>query len=165
MNWTEKAETLYIPGREHCRLPPCINATLEFIGEILFEAIWALVQVLGEVFLQTFGEMIAEIVGYGMRETFRRPKLLTPWLATIGYLAWGAIFGAISLWLFHGHFIQSQWLRVANLFLTPVIAGLIMAKIGAWRRNRDQEPIRLDSFSYGFSFAFGMALVRYLWTK
>lgn len=138
---------------------------MEFIGEILLEALLALWQVLGEVFLQTIGEMIVEVVGHGMRETFRRPKPLAPWLAVIGYLAWGAIVGALSLWLFRGHFIQSQWLRLANLFLTPIVAGLIMAKVGAWRRSRDQEPIRLDSFAYGFAFAFGMALVRYIWAK
>ncbi|MDR4469952.1 MAG: hypothetical protein MRJ68_16920 [Nitrospira sp.] len=138
---------------------------MEVIGAILLEALVAIWQVLGEVFLQTVGEIIVEIVGHGMRETFRRPKPLTPWLAVIGYFAWGAILGTLSLWLFQDHFIQSQWLRIANLFLTPVIAGLIMAKVGAWRRNRNQEPIRLDSFAYGFSFAFGMALVRYIWAR
>ena len=136
---------------------------MEFIGAILFEALVALWQILGEVFLQTVGEIIVEIVGHGMRETFRRPKPLAPWLAVIGYLAWGAVLGALSVWLFRDHFIQSRGLRITNLFLTPIVAGLIMAKVGAWRRNRDQEPIRLDSFSYGFSFAFGTALVRYIW--
>lgn len=138
---------------------------MEFIVEILLEALVALWQVLGEVFLQTVGEMIVEVIDHGMRETFRKPKPLAPWLAAIGYLAWGAIFGALSLWLFQSHFIQSQWLRLANLFLTPIVAGLIMAKVGAWRRKRDQEPIRLDSFAYGVAFAFGMALVRYIWAK
>ena len=138
---------------------------MEFIGEILFEALVALWQVLGEVFLQTVGEVIFEVIGHGMRETFRRPKPLAPWLAVVGYLAWGAIIGSLSLWLFRDHFIQSQWLRIVNLFLTPIIAGLVMAKVGAWRRNREQQPLRLDSFAYGFAFAFGMALVRYIWAK
>ena len=126
---------------------------------------WALVQVLGEVFLQTVGEMIAELVGHGMRETFRRPKPLVPWLAAIGYFVWGAIAGGLSLWLFRGHFISAQWLRIANLVATPILAGFIMAKVGAWRQRREQEPIRLDSFSYGYCFALGMALVRFIWAK
>lgn len=138
---------------------------MEFIGAILFETLVALWQVLGEVFLQTVGEIIVEIVVHGMRETFRRPKPLAPWLAVIGYLAWGTILGALSVWLFQDHFIQPQGLRIANLLLTPIVAGLTMAKLGAWRRSREQEPIRLDSFAYGFSFAFGMALVRYIWAK
>jgi hypothetical protein len=138
---------------------------VEFVGEISFEAIWALFQVLGEVFLQTVGEMVIEVFGHGMRETFRRPKPLLPWLAAIGYFSWGAIVGGLSLWLFRDHFIAAKWLRIANLVLTPLLAGYIMAKVGAWRRNRDQEPIRLDSFSYGYCFALGMAVVRFIWAK
>jgi hypothetical protein len=36
-----------------------------------------------------------------------------------------------------------------------------MEAIGTWRRQRDKEVIRLESFAYGFCFAFSMALVRY----
>ena len=39
------------------------------------------------------------------------------------------------------------------------------ANVRAWRRHRDQEPIRLVSFAYGFYFEFGMALVRYILAK
>ena len=38
-------------------------------------------------------------------------------------------------------------------------------KVCARSRNRDQELIRLDSFAYGYSFAFGMALLWYIWAK
>jgi len=137
---------------------------MEFIAEILLEALIALFQAGGEVLLQMTVEIFGEVIGHGMRESFRL-KPLHPWLAAVGYFSWGAIAGGLSLWFFSAHFIQSPGLRLANLILSPVIAGLIMAKIGAWRRNRDQEPIRLDSFAYGCCLAFGMALVRYLWAK
>jgi hypothetical protein len=40
-----------------------------------------------------------------------------------------------------------------------------MASVGAWRRRRELETIRLDSFAYGFCFAFFMALVRFAWGR
>ena len=36
-----------------------------------------------------------------------------------------------------------------------------MAGIGAWRRRRDQELIRLDRFAYGYLFALAMAAIRF----
>lgn len=46
------------------------------------------------------------------------------------------------------------------LFLPPLFAGLSMALIGARLRKRGAETIRLETFAYGFLFAFGMAAVR-----
>jgi hypothetical protein len=95
----------------------------------------------------------------------RSPKPISPSLAAIGYLGWGALAGAISLLILPQHFISTTWLRITNLFLTPLLAGFAMAKLESWRRNRQQELIRLDSFAYGFCFAFGMALVRHMWVN
>jgi hypothetical protein len=50
---------------------------------------------------------------------------------------------------------------VANLPLTPLASGLIMEAIGSWRRRRERNVLRLDTFAYGFSFALAMAVVRY----
>ncbi len=95
----------------------------------------------------------------------RSPKPLSPSLAAIGYLGWGALAGALSLWILPQHFIRTPWLGIANLFLTPLLVGFMMAKLEALRRNCQQELIHLDSFAYGFCFAFGMALVRHIWAK
>lgn len=86
-----------------------------------------------------------------------------PALAAIGYTILGAIAGGISLWLLPTLFVTAEWLRIANLILTPVAAGTLMGAFGAWRRRRNEELIRLDHFSYGFLFALAMALVRFIW--
>ncbi len=74
----------------------------------------------------------------------------------------GATAGGLSLWLSPELFIKVPWLRVANLALTPLAAGLIMQAIGAWRARRQKEVLRLESFAYGFSFAFAMAVIRFV---
>jgi hypothetical protein len=131
--------------------------------EILVELLLALVQLLAEAVLQILFELLAELGLHGVRESFRRPQPVDPVLAAIGYAALGAVAGAISLWLVPELLIKSQWLRIANLIITPLAAGAAMGALGAWRRRRHEELIRLDRFAYGFLFALAMALVRFIW--
>lgn len=136
---------------------------MEFIAEIIIQIVWGILQFLGELLLQAFFELIAELIGRSVKEPFRRPKPVNPWFAAFGYIIFGVAAGGLSLWLVPALFISSQWLRIANLILTPVVAGLLMDRLGAWREKKDQETIRLDTFSYGFLFALSMALVRFTW--
>ena len=131
--------------------------------EIVFEILFVLLQFVGELVLQVILEALAELGLHSVRETFRRPKPSHPALAAVGYAILGAAAGAISLWLFPQLFIDTPRLRILNLLVTPVAAGAVMASIGAWRRKRDKELIRLDRFAYGFLFALAMALVRFVW--
>jgi H+/Cl- antiporter ClcA len=131
--------------------------------EILAEIVMWILQFLAELLVQIVGEAIAELLGHGLLEPFRRPKPVHPWLAAIGYAVYGAVAGALSLWLFPALFIKAHWLRAANLVLTPIIAGLVMSRMGSWRRRRDKDLIRLDTFAYGAFFALSMAIVRFAW--
>jgi hypothetical protein len=131
--------------------------------EILFEILFALLQFLAEMVLQIVAEAFAELGVRSMREPFRLPEPLHPALAAIGYAIFGAMAGAISLWLFPSLFISAGWQRMLNLLLTPIAAGLAMGALGAWRRRRGEVLIRLDRFGYGFLFALAMAIVRYVW--
>ena len=131
--------------------------------EIIVELVLGLLQILAEVILQIIFEALAELGLRSLREPFRRPEPLHPWLAAIGYSIFGAIAGGISVWVMPNSFITAAWLRVVNLVVTPIALGGLMAAIGAWRRRRDEEVIRIDRFAYGYLFALGMALVRFNW--
>ena len=131
--------------------------------ELIFQAIWWLLQLLSEILLSAFGELLAELLGRSMSEPFHRPKPVRPWLAAIGYAIFGVVAGAISLWAFPMLFISARWLQVVNLLVSPLLAGVMMERLGAWRETRGQETIALDSFLYGFIFAFAMGLVRFVW--
>ena len=52
-----------------------------------------------------------------------------------------------------------------SLVASPVLTGLGMSLVGASRQKRSKRVVQLESFSYGFAFAFGMALVRFLFTS
>jgi hypothetical protein len=131
--------------------------------EILLEILFAVLEVVAELLLQIFAEALFEFGLQCLGEAFRRPKPLHPGMAAVGYAMLGAVAGAISLTVFPHRFIATPWLRVVNLIITPVAAGAVMATIGAWRRKREKELIRLDRFSYGYLFALAMAVVRIIW--
>ncbi|MGZ5201321.1 MAG: hypothetical protein ACXWC4_16255 [Telluria sp.] len=123
------------------------------------EILVALLQILGEIVLQVAGEALAELGMHGLSGIFeRRPHA---WLAAIGYVTLGSAVGWISA-LIVPALIASPALRVANLAITPLVAGATTSLIGSWRRRREQELVRLDRFAYGYLFALSMALVR-LW--
>jgi hypothetical protein len=134
---------------------------VEVIAEIILQVLGWILQFFGELLIQLVLEAIAELIGHAVKEPFRRPRPVRPWVAAIGYLIFGAAAGGLSIWLLPDLFIKAQWLRVANLLLTPLAAGLIMEAIGSWRQRQEKEVLRLESFAYGFCFAFSMAVVRY----
>lgn len=136
---------------------------MEIIAEFIIQIVWGAVKVLGELFLQVFGELIVELIGRSLHEPFRRPKPRHPFLALIGYGLFGAIIGAISLWALPSPIISTHWLRVVNLIVTPVVAGFLMERLGAWRERNHPTRERLNRFAYGYVFALSMAVVRFTW--
>ena len=124
---------------------------MEFIFELLFE-------IFGELLLQLALELLAEL---GLRAIGKRDaQPLHPLTGGAGYALLGAIAGGLSLWWFPQLFIASHAGRIANVIVTPLLSGLAMALLGAWRRRRDQRTVLIDRFAYAFIFAMAMALVR-----
>jgi hypothetical protein len=124
---------------------------VEFVVELLFEF---LLQLVAEVLLETGIQAWIDKAG-----TSREPS---PVLAFLGYAFLGAALGWLSLALFPMLFIRSIAWQKVNLVATPVLAGLAMSGLGWLRRRQGKVVLRIDRFSYGFVFAFAMALVRFL---
>ncbi len=131
---------------------------MEFILEII-------VQCFFEFFLQLIVEVLSECGFHSFKNRFGNKPLSNPWVASAVYLVLGLIIGAASVVIFRNSFIHSPTIRLANLFLTPILVGGCMALIGWFRRKREQELIRLDQFGYGFLFAFGMSLIRFIFAN
>ena len=127
--------------------------------EEIFEVV---LQFIFELMLQLIFEVFSEMGLHSLDAVFERP-VRHPWLASLGYFLLGAAAGGISLLAIRTSLIHHPSARLVNLFLTPVLAGLVMFSIGRWRQKQGRELVRLDRFGYGFLFAFGMALVRFLY--
>ena len=126
--------------------------------EFLFEAVF---QFFGELLLQAVFELLAELGFHSVRDTMKRPRNAV--LSTVGFILLGAAAGGLSLLIFPHSPIADPDLRLANLFLTPVLVGGAMMLVGRVRQKKGQNLVRLDRFGYAFVFAFAMALVRFIW--
>lgn len=126
----------------------------------MFEFIF---QIIGEILIQAVTEALVELGFRSLVEPLRKPP--NPWLAAFGYFLFGAILGGVSLWIFSHHIVTSPDWRIVNLIITPVLVGLLMSGLGAWRARRGQTVLRIDRFSYGYIFALSFALVRFLFAN
>ena len=121
-----------------------------------------LFELLGELLMQVVGEVLLELGLHSLREPFRQAP--NPWLAALGYVLFGLIFGGLSLLLFP-HLLVGERFRTINLVLSPIVSGIVMGAMGVWRRRRGDRALRIDRFSYGFLFALAFAIVRFHFAK
>jgi hypothetical protein len=131
---------------------------MELLLSIIFELFL-------EFTLQIVGEVLFEVALQKFSGAAWARKTLDVSLAVLMYLGLGAITGWLSILIFPHSFIRSSRLHGISLLITPLLAGFTMACIGWIRRRQGKLVIQLDSFAYGFLFAFGMALVRFLFTN
>ena len=126
--------------------------------EVIFEFLFTVV---GELLLQIIVEVLIALGFNSVANTILERKERNPYLAFVGYCILGAIAGLISLWVVPHQIIESEAFALVNLFFTPIVAGILMSYMGYVRKRNGKDIIRLDSFLYGFIFAFFMGLIRY----
>jgi hypothetical protein len=101
-----------------------------------------------------------------LADSLRRENTSRPWLAGIGHLIMGLSAGAISVAVLPTRLTpRSPWPGI-SLILSPIGTGIVMYALGELWRNRDDKPRpALFTFRGGAIFAFGMALVRFLYLE
>ena len=115
--------------------------------EFVFELLLALLQLVGEVLLPKVSE---------------NP---IPVLAAAYCLILGALSAEVSLLIVRHSLISHQWLRIANLVITPLIAGSILVALGRWRQRRNQPTRMIHRPVYGYLFAFAFVVTRFVFTR
>ncbi len=131
---------------------------MEFLLEIVLQG-------LVEGLLQAAFEILAELGLRSVSEPLRRREGRNKIMAGVGYGLLGCAAGGISLLLFPHALVRSTKFHGISLLTSPLLGGLAMSILGKIRRRQGKRLIDLDSFLYGFIFAFGMALIRFLFTK
>lgn len=117
-----------------------------------------LVELLVEFVLQLVFETLVEVGAHAFKRG-RAP--MHPAAATVGYVLLGGLLGALSYAVFPQHVFSHPYAAVANLAVTPIVVGLAMGALGAWRVRRGKDLVRLDKFAYGYAFALAFALARF----
>ena len=129
---------------------------MEIVAELLLLILQFLIEVAGSA--------LAELGLRSFGEPFVRREARNPVLAAVGYFMFGLLAGGLSLLIFPQPLARSERFHGINLVITPVMAGLTMSSFGRLLEKKGKTRLRLDSFAYGFLFAFAMALVRFLAT-
>jgi hypothetical protein len=135
----------------------------------MLELLVALLEMFLGIFLEAALEFAAEFVGgliwRGVASVFDTSEFKNPLLACIGYAFLGAVAGGLSLWFLPHPLFHPSRIPGLSVVISPVLAGLGMWMVGATVRKRNKKSMQIESFGYGFTFAFGMALVRFLFVK
>ena len=129
----------------------------------------ALLEILAEIFFQAAFEFIVEYVGAlvlrAIVAVFDASEPGNTLLASLGYIILGAAAGGLSLLVFPHPLIHRSRVPGVSLIVSPVLAGLGMSFVGLRRRRREKRVLQIESFSCGFAFALGMAVVRFFFTS
>jgi hypothetical protein len=103
-------------------------------------------------------------LGWEWLKPSERPhRVITPVLAATGYFVMGICAGILSLFIVPRRLVSDSLLPGVSLMLAPLGTGLAMHWLGERWRDRGREPPALFSFRAGAIFAFGMALVRFVY--
>ncbi|HEY2468335.1 MAG TPA: hypothetical protein VGI45_10940 [Terracidiphilus sp.] len=136
--------------------------------DLLGQILGFILELLSEVLLQVIFEGGVEAVSRAHRRFRFKPFLRStlsrtnPPLTILKFTLLGLGFGFLSVLFFPHPLVHPTKVHGISLLISPGVTGLIMGLIGRSVRRRGNSPVRIESFAYGFTFAFAMALVRLL---
>jgi hypothetical protein len=129
--------------------------------EFLFGMLLMCVELFGEFLLDLALTALMDLALRAIAKMFETFRLANPELALIVYVFLGAAAGGLSLLIFPQPLVRPWRLHGINLLVSPLVTGLAMSLIGSILSRQGKNVTRIESFGYGFAFAFGIALVRY----
>jgi hypothetical protein len=131
------------------------------VEDILLAFLEPLFELLAEVLVEMAFGLLLSFVWRKVRAARWKSRRISLWLILPFLGAVGAAVGWISILAIPFPIFRTGTFRGLSLMLSPLATGLVMAFIGSNLRRRKEMPAPLESFSGGFTFAFGMALVRF----
>lgn len=133
--------------------------------EFLAALIYGILEIFAEAFFELFFEAACALIARLIRNVFSGANAAGPILAAAGYLVLGVCSGFASVFLFPHPLVHPSRFHGISLLISPLVTGLIMSQVGAFLRRSGKKTVRIESFAYGFTFAFGIAIVRLVFLK
>ncbi len=132
--------------------------------EIFLAVLYALGEFFLEVVLEVAPQLIFDFFLRWLRSELSTSPALNSILNAIGYFLLGVAVGVASVFVAPHPFVHPSRFHGISLLLSPLASGGTMSLLGRLVRKRGRTAIDIESFKYGFAFAFGMALVRLYFT-
>lgn len=116
---------------------------------------------LGEIFLEVFGDVFLDFLWISITSGFGPKRRTHPVAAAFGLVTVGVLAGFLTTLVLPRRIIHTQGVRGASLLVAPLISGLVMAFYGRQRAIRGHNRSYFATFWGGALFALGMAVVRF----
>jgi len=127
------------------------------------------IEFLAQLVLEVVGQVVFELIAaFGwesLKDSARRERESTPILAGTGHLLLGVFAGVLSLLVVPRRLAPHSPVAGLSLLVSPIGTGITMHWIGEFWRERGKDRPILFSFRAGAIFAFGMALVRFVYVE
>jgi hypothetical protein len=123
------------------------------------EIVLILLQLMGELVLQVFGEALVRLICHGLSKFLgvaSRPAMLPdrhnrgdrptpphPVIAACGYGLVGGVVGGLTLLVLPTALVRNPALRVFNLFFSPVLVGLLVVMLGQRQHHAKPRQVTL----------------------
>src|SRR5579864_8812498 len=138
---------------------------LELVGEILVGMILAIAEIVLDALLELAAGALADLASRLISRLFETLETENPVAALSLYVLFGVLAGGCSLVFFPHRLVRPSRIRGISLVVSPLLAGAALSSLGSLLRRRDKLVTRIESFRYGFAFAFGMAFIRFLFMR
>jgi len=103
--------------------------------------------------------------GWESLDSLRPDRKARPVLARVGQFLMGVAAGILSVLLFGRRLVPRPLIPGLSLVLSPIVTGIAMDWMGELLSERGKHRPALFSFWAGAVFAFGMALVRFVYLE
>jgi hypothetical protein len=103
--------------------------------------------------------------GWESLDSLRPDRKARPVLARVGQFLMGVAAGILSVLLFGRRLVPRPLIPGLSLVLSPIVTGIAMDWMGELLSERGKRRPALFSFWAGAVFAFGMALVRFVYLE
>ena len=126
---------------------------MDAIIEMILTFLW-------EIFANLLVQFLLELGLRSLVEPFRKSEARHPVVAFIGCILLGTAAGYLSLFVLPYQLFHTKHLKGYSLFFVPISCGVTMAGLRRLRERQDKPLVFIDSFTYGYTFAFFMTFVR-----
>jgi hypothetical protein len=115
-------------------------------------------------------ELIVQLVIYlpfdwGLSTVWSRAETTDGNINGCGYfflfMIMGGVLGGLSLLIEPRLLLPYAWMRITNLFVTPILAGALSWLFAKWRRQKQSGIVASEHFGSAFLFGLAFSLVRF----
>src|SRR6266568_316995 len=138
------------------------NKYIGYMEDLILALLSGVLELLLEVLFEVVAGTFTDVAVRSTRKAIKKSKPISPIFAVALYVSLGVACGVASVLLFPHPLVHPSRIHGISLILSPLLTGLIMSQIGLVRRRKGKDTIRIESFGYGFTFALGVALIRFL---